>query len=71
MSPSGQFRFAMAISAAKWTHQPKDALKNPPGSFLHIIKVVDFSVYSIWIYSSIRNGVSFQKILISLIMLLI
>jgi hypothetical protein len=27
VAPSGQYRFNMAISAAKWTHQPKDAFK--------------------------------------------
>lgn len=25
VAPVGQYRFKMAISAAKWTHQPKDA----------------------------------------------
>ncbi|VDN04237.1 unnamed protein product, partial [Onchocerca ochengi] len=25
VAPSGQYRFNMAISAAKWTHMPKDA----------------------------------------------
>lgn len=25
VAPTGQYRFNMAISAAKWTHQPKDA----------------------------------------------
>ncbi|KAI1724358.1 carboxylesterase family domain-containing protein [Ditylenchus destructor] len=29
VQPSAQYRFNMAISAAKWTHQPKDAFKLP------------------------------------------
>ncbi|KAI6232384.1 Neuroligin-1 [Aphelenchoides besseyi] len=29
LSPTGQYRFGMAVSAAKWTNQPKDAFKNP------------------------------------------
>lgn len=31
IAPNGQYRFNMAISASKWTHQPKDAFKKPPG----------------------------------------
>ncbi|KAK6036969.1 hypothetical protein COOONC_25525 [Cooperia oncophora] len=30
VAPSGQFRFNMAISAAKWTHLPKEARKLAP-----------------------------------------
>uniref|UniRef100_A0A1I7X5E6 COesterase domain-containing protein n=1 Tax=Heterorhabditis bacteriophora TaxID=37862 RepID=A0A1I7X5E6_HETBA len=30
VAPSGQFRFNMAISAAKWTHMPKDARRLAP-----------------------------------------
>ncbi|RCN36856.1 hypothetical protein ANCCAN_17270 [Ancylostoma caninum] len=30
VAPSGQFRFNMAISAAKWTHLPKEARKLSP-----------------------------------------
>ncbi|CAB3400756.1 unnamed protein product [Caenorhabditis bovis] len=29
VAPTGQYRFNMAISAAKWTHMPKDARKLP------------------------------------------
>uniref|UniRef100_A0A914EIE0 Carboxylesterase type B domain-containing protein n=1 Tax=Acrobeloides nanus TaxID=290746 RepID=A0A914EIE0_9BILA len=30
VAPTGQYRFNMAISAAKWTHQPKDAFRVSP-----------------------------------------
>uniref|UniRef100_A0A8R1HPQ8 COesterase domain-containing protein n=1 Tax=Caenorhabditis japonica TaxID=281687 RepID=A0A8R1HPQ8_CAEJA len=30
VAPTGQYRFNMAISAAKWTHMPKDSRKLPP-----------------------------------------